>query len=309
MFNELAQFVNGLPWGGFFPICFVVIIGFVLWSGGQRVLRVGIPLLGMLVGWSLGWMLEVQILEGFSQLICAVVCGGILLTVGILAYRAAVAVTMMVVIGLAAPLSIVAIAASAAEESGRTLESAKVDPPTGADYDRYLKSGDRQASPVTEDVERAKDALALALSEQEERQFEEAWLTFNNVRGYATQQWEKTPHSLRPTLILAAVIGSLVGLVLGIVTPAVSATAMTSMAGSLLWLGGMRVLALRFEVPDGPWLPTSNVTWLIVWLITSIVGGIVQWIFRGSGSLPADKQEPKPQPLYSPISGNLPRFN
>jgi hypothetical protein len=62
---------------------------------------------------------------------------------------------------------------------------------------------------------------------------------------------------------VAAVIGSLVGLLLGIVTPAVSATAMTSMAGSLLWLSGMRVLALRFEVPDGPWLPTSNVTWLM----------------------------------------------
>jgi hypothetical protein len=78
----------------------------------------------------------------------------------------------------------------------------------------------------------------------------------------------------------------LLGLVVGAVASTLSAAAITAVGGSLLWLCGVQVLAIRIGVPEGPWLPSSGSAWLIVWLITSILGVVIQWTFR---KRPADK--------------------
>lgn len=274
-----------MPLSALIPVALIVVTGLVLWTAGRSVLRAAFAIVGLMVGGIIGWIIGDSLGGTLTPWIGALV-SGILLAVGAaLMYRAAVAVSMSVLIGLASPLAVITVAELQAARAGKTLSDGEVsnpiadkvtewwNGPSGASSRPHETSIEEEIR--NESIRRATDALQDRIREapqlQEFRRHGERFVEA------LKQKWYSTPEKMRPTLILAAVSGAIVGLLFGILAPSISASAVTSFGGSLLWLTALQILALRFGVPDGPWFPKSGMLWLGIWLITTLAGVVIQW--------------------------------
>ncbi|MEE8458907.1 MAG: hypothetical protein V3S08_03485, partial [Phycisphaerales bacterium] len=83
----------------------------------------------------------------------------------------------------------------------------------------------------------------------------------------------------------SAASGGVLGLFLGAAAPAISASIVTALGGSLLLLSSGWTIALRLHAPE-QWLPHTTPQWLLWWMVAAVIGLCLQWIFR---SKPADK--------------------
>ena len=81
-------------------------------------------------------------------------------------------------------------------------------------------------------------------------------------------------------VISAAVVGALLGLTLGVLTPGFATALMTALLGTALWLGCGTGLAVRFDVPGVSWLPDTWLGWLVMWSVTAVIGLCIQWMHR-----------------------------
>lgn len=108
---------------------------------------------------------------------------------------------------------------------------------------------------------------------------------FDQVKDFAgaiidgiADVWNQTPEGLRPVIIAAAILGALLGLLVGALIPVFSASVVTAFGGSLLWLFGSGIVAERFA--DGAMLPSTGRAWLVLWIVVSVIGLCIQWMFR-----------------------------
>jgi hypothetical protein len=292
------------PLSALIPVALIVITGLVLWSAGRSVLRAAFAIVGLMVGGIVGWVIGGSFGGAASPWIGALV-GGILLAVGAaLMYRAAVAVSMSCLIGLASPLAVITMAELQAARSGRTLNDGEVHNPIADKVTQWWNGppGSASSQPQErettfeeevrqESIRRATDALQERI--REAPQLQEIRHHGARFVDALKEKWQDTPEKMRPTLILAAVSGAIVGLLFGILASSLSASAVTSFGGSLLWLGGLQILALRFGVPDGPWFPKSGMLWLGIWLITTLAGVVIQWTVQRKR---ADKPQRQKKP-------------
>ncbi len=99
------------------------------------------------------------------------------------------------------------------------------------------------------------------------------------------QVWADTTGSLRWILLAGAASGAVLGLFLGAAAPAISASIVTALGGSLLLLSSGCAMALKLRTPE-QWLPSTTAQWLLWWMVAAIIGLGLQWIFR---TKPADK--------------------
>jgi hypothetical protein len=84
----------------------------------------------------------------------------------------------------------------------------------------------------------------------------------------AGQQW---------AVMVAGIIGAVLGAIIGLLLPKSAATLVTSAAGSAVALSGACWLAARYQVPFAQDLPTSPVAMLIVWATLWLAGSVFQW--------------------------------
>lgn len=301
--SELATTVQELPWVSFAPVIVLIIGGLWIWAAGRRILRAALTMAALLCGAMLGWIIGEAIRTNAAPLISAIIAAALLAALAAIAYRVAIAGAMAGIVAIAAPLLLIAYwefrpafahAGEAQALPGETAAQASSDAPDGASDpgswldDQTRASIDRSLEGFAASLDRARAALDASASAHEPtgKHWAQLKRSTSQVVGLAKERWLQTPQGQRPMLALAAAGGALLGLLLGSLATVFSASAITSMGGSLMWLSGFNALFLRLGVPEGPWIPTSATGWLTIWLIASVAGLAIQWTFR---KRPADK--------------------
>jgi hypothetical protein len=290
--SEMSQAIQDLPLAGLIPVLLLMLVGLMLWAAGRKLLRAGFAAAGLIVGGALGLLLGTAI--GFSPWIVALVLGIILACLAALAHRVAVAGSLALVFGAAAPLAVVTIAEIQGVD--KSILQEPTESPEGIpgleerepdEFDRtFGRSGMAPEEFGEGGVEEAVVAEQLDLTE-ETRQ------ALGQARSYAEQLieavkawWAETPEKLRPTIVGAAVGGVLVGVLFGALASGLAAAVVSSFGGALLWLGSLRVVLLQAGGPVAGWLPSTATASLTIWLIISLIGVAIQWMIRPK---PADK--------------------
>ena len=290
--NDFTQTLQDLPVTGLIPVVLLIGLGLGLWAAGRKILRVAFAALGLIVGGCAGWLMGDAMNLGVWTWGTAAIGACVLACVSLLAFRMAVAVAMAVIFAIAAPLGVIAVAEIQAKRAGTTLAEAEVRNPVTDEITNWMeKHDDPQARQQVGDalksasesarqgIDRAKAALSESLEGKTDAHIEQIERFSVRIRDAIRAKWDSTPPSLRPTLTVSMIAGGLLGLILGGLVHTLSAAAITALGGSLLWLCGLQVLAVRLGA-DGPWMPTSGTTWLALWLITSAAGVVIQWTFR-----------------------------
>lgn len=281
--SDLSNTIQSLPWGGMIPIALLVFVGVLLWVAGKRVLRAGFIIIGFGFGGLIGWVLGDSIKMGVQPWAAMIIGSLVVAVIAGISYRFTVVAATAAICGLLSPLGVLTLS-----QSGTA--SAEVQPKQGlAATGSGLMSGfkeilnEQQKSPgdTPEAVRYWRSTLKDhdRLSNNADRHIEQAMSLAEQTASVTRKAWNSTPQGLRPMLIASAVIGTIAGLLLGIIAPMFGAAAVTSLGGSFLWLSSGRVLATGFGAPDG-WWPSTGSGWLSLWLITATIGLGIQWAFR-----------------------------
>ncbi len=284
--SELSQTIQDLPTLGMIPVGLLVVVGLVLWSAGRRVLRAGFAAVGLIIGGVAGWVLGDSLNLAVSPWVVMALLALVMACVGALVFRLAVASMLAIVCGVAAPLAVITIA-ELQEGDGSSASSPEIAPEEPSATDEA--SGWLEDHNFGEDIDIPADALDAG-TEIVGQQFdisEGAMETIGEARSYGERLWEaarahwnRTPEGLRPTIIATAVAGLLAGVLFGTLAPSLGASLVSSFGGSLIWLSGIRVLAGQMGDSIAGWMPSSATSSLAAWLIISITGVVIQWIFR-----------------------------
>lgn len=286
--NNLQQTIQEAPWTGLIPVGLVVLVGLLLWAAGRRVLPACLAMLGLLLGGAIGWVIGESINVGIPPWAVAAFGAVALALFAALAYRLAVIAALAIIFGLAAPLSVLVVHdvrsgnASSVKESSQGLMGQIRD--TFARHEEAQDEASEALEEIDENIQKQ-----LGLSEQGQEHLGELRTMAQRLIDGGKELWSKTPGDLQPTLAASAVLGVFLGIIVGLLVPSIAATAITSMGGSALWLSGAHLLAVRFGMADAGWMPATSARWLLVWLITSLLGIGLQWIFRTRKAAPADK--------------------
>lgn len=310
--SELNQAFQDVPVAGLVPLLLLVVIGLVLWAAGRRVLRAALTAAGLLVGGGIGWGLGRAIaIDGIDPWIPAAIVALAAGCFAALAYRVAVAGALALVCAVTGPASVVmlgeiqgvetseATATASADTAPRVYGEIGTEPPgdTADEADDapdeasdWLFRGAAGEMATGEAVERMTEVgvSSLGLDEAERARLEEARGAARGVVDAFIAWWESTPQKLRPAIIAAAVSGAVVGLLFGTLAAGLSASVVSAFGGSLVWLGGVRLLLGRLGEPIADVLPTTTISLLLVWLIISLVGVAIQWTFRPKPTDTAD---------------------
>jgi hypothetical protein len=294
--SELSQAIQNLPLAGLIPVVLLIIVGVILWAAGRRVLRAGFAAAGLILGGAAGWILADALNLGVSAWIGAAVLGIIIACVAALMYRVAVAGALALVFAIAAPMAVVTVAEVQGVDKS-VLQPVETEPEAEGpaprepdELDRFFGEADENQGPINlldEAADNGGEGGDIDLSEEAAERLQQARSYAEQVLEGLRAWWDETPQKLRPAIIGAAVGGILLGVLFGALAPTLSAAVVTSFGGALLWLSGVRIVVTQVGEPVVNWLP-SQATWLLgLWLIISLIGVAIQWMFRPR---PADKR-------------------
>lgn len=313
--TELLDTLRTIPLAGLIPVTLLAIVGVLLWAAGRKVLRAGFAAGGFLLGALAGWALGEQLQFGIPPWTIGIGLGLLLACVAALTYRLAVAASLALVLAVAAPLAVITVhefqgreillppteaepqddsdAANAPEDAlwPELTEDAESAPD---EFDRWLNPErfvdeqikSRLPGLLREETEAAAAEQGLVLSPEMSDQLDQVASHARSITDTVLETWRRTPESLRPVLLFAAAMGGLLGMLVGALTPTLSAAVVTSFGGSLLWLAAARVIIERVGLGDSSFLPETGRVMLAVWIVMAVIGLAIQWTFRPR---PADK--------------------
>lgn len=308
--TELIDTLREIPLAAIVPLAIALIVGLLLWSMGRKVLRPGFTALGLLFGLMLGYLAGDAWNLGLPAWGVAVIAGLVLAAAALVLYRVALAGTMAAIFAIACPMAAVAIyelrgndafiarevqqdapdGDDAAEESAEEEDDPWWDKSPRDHLEDHVQDyvpqfgDDAEVRPLELDEDNGSGR------EEAPTELDKQIATFRSfgerlLEGFR-DAWDSTAPTLQPILLGAAVGGMIFGFVLGAVLPTFSASIVTAFGGSLLWLGAVRVMAERLNLGDLGVLPATGKGWLAFWIIASLIGLAIQWMFRGR---PADK--------------------
>ncbi len=272
------------------PLAFGVILGLMLWTGGRRLARPAMAILGLLLGGLVGWFVGSVLGLGLVTWAIALAAGGVLAFLAAQLKRMAVTAGLSIILGLTAGGSVVFVmsAIHAAKEAGAEPPAAfeppdPADPWTaGAPKDLIDFLNEIRVSTEPESlVERAAEADAdTQAAEAAKESAARARALGEELLRAAREALAESPREAVAGVISAAVVGALLGLTLGVLTPAFATALMTALLGAAIWLGCGTGVALRLGVPGVSWLPDSWLGWLALWSVTAVIGLCIQWMHR-----------------------------
>jgi hypothetical protein len=297
--NELSQALQDLPLAALIPVALLVIVGLMLWAAGRRLLRVSFAATGLVLGGVAGWLIGEAFGLAFPW-IPALIGAVVLAALAAVLYRATMAAATAVILAVAAPLAVLTVAEASPQievSAQRADDEGAVDtPPTDAppqpsepdDIEQWLREKVREGA--REHAEGlavdSSQALAERLPPDVAAQYDRLKEYFARLWNGLRQTWAETSPALRPYLAGSAILGAALGMFIGILAPGVTASIVTAFGGSLLWLGGARVLGEHFALTEASWLPGRGMTWLLLWIVVALIGFAIQWRFR---AVKADK--------------------
>ena len=293
--QELTQRIADLPWTGLIPVAVVFVVGVLMWASGRRVLRTVFAAAGILVGCVMGLAaseVDQDIAPGMPAWSVVVIGAVALGVVAAAAYRLVLAASIGLLLAGLIPLGVLV----ASELGAVTIEddgSITVQQPMAAAAPDFLDvwlneiGAPAEAGAEAQPVQPAMEPTEAGASAAEDLP---SWSdrvrrVYTAVVDLPGLMWERTSGSLRLILLAGAASGAVLGLFLGAAAPAISASIVTALGGSLLLLSSGGAMALKLRVPE-QWLPSTTTQWLLWWMVAAVIGLGLQWIFR---TKPADK--------------------
>ena len=311
--SQIQSVFTDLPASGVIPVLLIGMVGVLLWLAGHRVLRTGIAGLGFVVGLSVGWLVIDILGRPVEPWFGGCVAGIMFALIGAFASKLIVTVAMAAVLALAAPL----MTLSVAEFGGLSLGNASISSrdqnskDSGSHFDLHAGSDDVESSPVeSADNGNIETAVDVLMTDQQAKldeikskidelrgqlpeidagtqaHIDEVRHVFADVTGALWERWAEADQRLRLTLLVSAIVGGLLGLLFGTLSPRFSGSVVTAIAGSLIVLVCAWIVVMRVEAPSTSWMPASPLGWSICWMCVAIIGLSIQWTFR---QRPADK--------------------
>jgi hypothetical protein len=318
--NEISQQMTELPLAGLIPVLALLAAGAALWAFGSRILRPGLALLAAAAGGAAGWAVAEAAQVGVPPWAVAAAGAMILGVVAWAGYRLTLAAALAGVGAILAPLLVwtaaeaglfrieesVVIppeltAASPREEGSLFFH----DGSAGSEKPQAAAGGDAPsddpARGLGDDVApfvrkalgmdtQPGDAAALldagskvVLDEKVREHVEQARGFAQELLAAGDRAWQQTPEGLRPTLIGAAIVGAILGLVLGGLMSRTAAALLTTTAGSLMALAALWALTARMGFAEASWRPGGSGgpgTWAAWWLIIAAAGLVIQFMTR-----------------------------
>ena len=268
------------------PLAFGVILGLMLWTGGRRLARPALAILGLLLGGLVGWFVGSLLGLGLVTWAIALAAGGVLAFLAAQLKRVAVTAGLSIILGLTAGGSVVFVmsAIHAAKEAGAEPPAAfePPDPPdpwtAGAPKDLINFLNEIRVS--TEPRPQAKRAAEADAAEAGKQSAARVRALGEELLRAGKEAFAEAPRQAVVGVISAAAVGALLGLALGVFTPAFATALMTALLGAALWLGCGTGLAVRFDAPGVSWLPDSWLGWLVMWSVVAVIGLCIQWMHR-----------------------------
>jgi hypothetical protein len=285
--QETTQRIAELPWTGLIPVAVLFLLGLVMWSSGRRTLRIVFAAGGLLVGCVVGLAATdvAQVADLGMPTWSLVLIGGVVTgIIALAAYRLVLAASIGVLLAGLIPLGVLTAAEMGAVRIENGTISVQQPLATGEPdwWDQWLDSAEAASPPVAA----IEPAPANASVVDELPQWSERVRRFVSLFTELPRQvWESTSGPLRWIVVASAASGGVLGLFLGAAAPAISASVVTALGGSLLLLSSGWTIALRLHAPE-QWLPHTTPQWLLWWMVAAVIGLCLQWIFR---SKPADK--------------------
>ena len=290
--TQLPQRIADLPWTGLIPVAVVFVVGLIMWASGRRVLRTVFAAAGILVGCVMGLAAsEVdRVIATGMPAWSVVVIGAVLLgIVAAAAYRLVLAASIGLLLAGLIPLGVAVAselgAVTIQDDGGITVQQPMAT--AAPDFlDVWLNEisapaeAEAETRPGMEPTE-AGSSPAENLPSWSER----VRRVYTAVLDLPGLVWDRTNDPLRLILLAGAASGAVMGLFLGAAAPAISASIVTALGGSLLLLSSGCAMALKLRAPE-QWLPSTTAQWLLWWMVAAIIGLGLQWIFR---TKPADK--------------------
>lgn len=266
-FESFMQDPNLASIAAFAIVGGTLIGGLTLWLAGRKLVKPVFALLGAVAGGLIGAALlpatgiASALPASLSPVWVGLGLGSILgMGISIAAFRfALVAVSGVAGSALATLVAVVVLGVN----SGQTAEA----PPL--ENDELLLDGVRVAGEEAPAAEPSPDAPQ--------------GITADRARSFATElfdelretYWEPVPVWKRSSVFGATFLGLLAGAAIGLLMPKRSTTLITSFAGAGLWLPSIASIASWAGAPS-TWFDHPPIAWLIVWLVVSGLGVIIQ---------------------------------
>jgi hypothetical protein len=308
--NEATQAIQDTPALALLPAILLITAGLVLWIAGSRIVKAALAMLGGLLGVGLGMVLSEAMTgwlpePGVPAWAAAGTLGLLLALVGALVSRLAIGLALALVGATAAPATVLAVHAWTGPAPAGSAETAVVagGPETAlleADPDEPERDPisdwlfpDRDDEPAADEPAAEDEPAGTATDPLIDHLGEELGLgpdtarVVQEARGRAEQasarigeMWSETPEQIRPVMIGSSIVGFLVGLAVAALAQALSAMLVTASLGSFVALSGFSLLLTRLGVVEDAALAGSIEWFLVLWLIISLIGLSIQWMFR-----------------------------
>jgi F0F1-type ATP synthase assembly protein I len=253
--SALQPYLDRVPMAGQLAMLILVAVGLTLWILGRRLARPICAISGLAIGGFLALVLS-QALGDRAKLLIWVIIGCLAgATVGWLLFRVFMSISLSVLLALLLPAAVVFWNQQLSEAPAKDGESTE------------------WVAPRTRDLTQS-DAINRVQAQLADR--------YEQAREDVIQWWSDQPARRRQAMAVAASVGALGGLVLGVAAPYVAASLASALIGSLLVLGASaRFLSGLDAVPD--WMPTHPAVHLIALGLITLLGVLVQWtIFRAT---------------------------
>lgn len=261
--SALAEAFRQFPTIGLIPSGVALLVGFLLWWHGERFLRLGLMLLGIVVGVPVGLGVFAALAPSLPPLAAAIAGAVVLMALAAIGMRFAVAGGLAFMVGLAALLATVVaverglIAPDAPSLGVRSNEQPSVRLATL--HPRWADDADDEGAEVEEPASPLSHLTSSLLQ----------------VRTWTQERWDALPQPGRTLAGGAGLAGAVIGFGVGLIFRRAALRVVTALLGSMLILaGGTALVGVLFPdwvaetLPGGPWLA--------LWASLTVFGGVLQ---------------------------------
>ena len=299
--EHLQSAISDLSPLGLIPIGLLFFCGLLLWVAGRRVMRVGFAATGLIAGGLLGATIGNAGDLGVAPWVVGASGALILAVVASLAYRLALAGAVGLLFATLAPLGvwtaneqdlIVFRTGETVEQEALALaeppqvEPPQVEPDPAVDAEAVQQTIDTLRDALVDSVDQilaSEKAATLSVSagaDDVDAEEPEVTAPLREAWRVARDGWYEAEAPLKGLLVAACAFGAMLGFVVGTGAPGFSAIVVSSLGGSFLILSTGWVMGARTFLANGLLDKLTPTTWTLLWLITSVLGLGIQWIFR-----------------------------
>lgn len=264
-FTELCE---SLPAAGLVPAGFGLLVGLLLWWFGERFLRLALMLMGVFVGVPLGMALAAAFAPALPPVAAAIAGAVVLMVIGAVGLRFAVAGGLAVLLGLAAVLGTTVGIERGWIALGEEAATAWAPPSIAtASWSSPLDRPDPSPPPLMALQEATAEGQSQWLEIRRSLELGQAWLK---------ERWSALPAAGRTLVVASGGVGALLGFGFGLILRRPAMRLASALLGALLILsGGSTLLAWAFPEWAAATLPGG--LWLGLWGVLALAGAVLQW--------------------------------